>query len=333
LVDFYIVAAADGRDRAVFKEFGGIEVRDNLVIELAPKGGGTAPEQAPILQAVEIVRERVTRLGSTVPDFLLSTRAPEASGELRLANLRETPFEGTLALAVPEGFAVEPRQAKVRLAPGERTAIGLAVALRGEAAAGKYPLPIKLVAADGSVELERSANLEHLGRRVRIVLTPSEDAFVSQRYPDRNQGTGTTLVVDGGDAKMGDRDHSLALLKFRLDVPGKPIEARLRIHNAGNPTGDSGRVCLAAGAWTETGVTYATRPKASKELARLGRVSENQAVEVPIEVELSGKSELSLIIDPTSTDGVDYLSRESAKPPELTIEYEPAAASGGGPGR
>lgn len=333
LENFDIVEAAGGGDRAVFKEFGGIEVRDNLVIELAPKGSGTAPEQAPILQAIEVVRERVTSLGSTVPDFLLSTLAPEASGELRLANLRETPFEGTLEITAPEGFAVEPKQAKVSLAAGGRTAIALAVALRGEVAAGKYELPIKLVTADGAVELERSAHLEHLGRRARIVLTPTEDAFVSQRYPDRNQGTGTTLLVDGGDAKMGDSDHSLALLKFRLDVPGKPIEGRLRIHNAGNPTGNSGRVCLADGAWTETGVTYATRPKASKELARLGPVSENQAIEVPIKADLSGKTELSLIIDPTSTDGVDYLSRESAKPPELTIEYEPAGASGGRPDR
>jgi hypothetical protein len=122
---------------------------------------------------------------------------------------------------------------------------------------------------------------------------------------------------------MGDTDHSLAYLKFRIDVPGKPVETRFRIHDAGNPTGDSGRICLVEGPWTEKGVTYRTRPKAGRQLARLGRVSERQVVECPLKVDLTGKTELSLVIDPTGTDGVDYLSRESANPPELTIEYEP----------
>ena len=59
------------------------------------------------------------------------------------------------------------------------------------------------------------------------------------------------LLVDGGDRKMGDTDHALAYLKFRLDVPGKPVGLRLRITNAGNPTGDSGRICRVAGPWDE----------------------------------------------------------------------------------
>ena len=41
------------------------------------------------------------------------------------------------------------------------------------------------------------------------------------------------------------------------------------------------------------------------------------------DVDLGGEAELGLMIDPTSCDGVDYLSRESSKPPELTVEYEP----------
>jgi len=46
-------------------------------------------------------------------------------------------------------------------------------------------------------------------------------------------------------------------------------------------------------------------------------------VERPLTVDLTGKHELSLAIDPTSTDGIDYLSHESGSPPELVIEYEP----------
>ena len=40
-----------------------------------------------------------------------------------------------------------------------------------------------------------------------------------------------------------------------------------------------------------------------------------------MKVDLAGKSELSLVIDPTSCDGVNYISREGGKPAELVVEY------------
>jgi len=55
--DFDIVGQSGGRDRAVFKQFDGIEVVDNLVIELAPKTAKPTAEQLPILHGVEIMRE------------------------------------------------------------------------------------------------------------------------------------------------------------------------------------------------------------------------------------------------------------------------------------
>jgi hypothetical protein len=106
-------------------------------------------------------------------------------------------------------------------------------------------------------------------------------------------------------------------------VPGKPLSARLRIHNAGNPTADSGRICLVTDPWSEKTVTYRNRPKVGRQLARLGRVTENQVVQCPLAVDLQGRTELSLVIDPTSIDGVDYLPRESDQPPELVVEYDP----------
>ncbi len=54
--DFDIVKEAGGRNRAVFKQFDGIEVSDKLVIELVHKAGKPTAEQLPILQGVEIAR-------------------------------------------------------------------------------------------------------------------------------------------------------------------------------------------------------------------------------------------------------------------------------------
>jgi hypothetical protein len=121
---------------------------------------------------------------------------------------------------------------------------------------------------------------------------------------------------------MNDPDHAQALLKFNLAIPGKPVSAKLRIHNAGNPSGDAGRICLVDGAWEEAKVTYATRPPIGRELARIGAMTENQTVERALNLELPRSGQLTLAIDPTSTDGVDYLSRESGRPAELVIEYE-----------
>jgi len=43
----------------------------------------------------------------------------------------------------------------------------------------------------------------------------------------------------------------------------------------------------------------------------------------PLDVELSGKMELSLVLEPTSTDAANYVSREGGSPPELVVEYVP----------
>ncbi len=154
------------------------------------------------------------------------------------------------------------------------------------------------------------------------MLAPVADAHVVQRYANRNFGSAANMLVDGGDQKMGDGDHALAYLRFRLDVPGKPVKFVLRLANAGNPTGDSGRVCLVEGPWEEKKLTYENRPQVGRELARLGAVAANQVVALPLEIEVARGGELNLVVEPTSTDGTDYLSRESPRPPELVVEFE-----------
>ena len=57
LSDLDIVKESGGRNRAVWKEFPGIDVKDGLAIELVPKTPNPGPQQAPILQAVEVTRE------------------------------------------------------------------------------------------------------------------------------------------------------------------------------------------------------------------------------------------------------------------------------------
>jgi outer membrane protein assembly factor BamB len=317
-----IVKEAGGRDRALMVQFRGILVSDKLTIELIAKSPTPERRSLPILQGVKVSRGEIVSLGCAAPDLTLSDVEPKQSGALELTNL-SVDFTGTLQVGVPAGFRVEPGRVDIKLTQGKRSAIRLEVGVDKNVPAGKYPLGIKLLRADGTVELERGATIEHLGRRGRVVLSAVEDLSLQQRYPDLNKGSASVLLVDGGNATIGDVDHSMTLVRFRLDIPGRPIGVRFRITNADNPSGAGGRICLVQEPWSETKTTYVTRPKLGDELGRLGKVSERQTVEVPLQIDLNGKTELSLAIDPTNCDGVDYLSRESGSPPQLIIDYEP----------
>ena len=62
-------------------------------------------------------------------------------------------------------------------------------------------------------------------------------------------------------------------------------------------------------------------PKLGDVVAEVGPVAENQVVELPLDLSLKDVDELSLAIDPTSCDGLHYISREGGKPAELIVEY------------
>jgi outer membrane protein assembly factor BamB len=316
-----IAKETGGADRAIFKQFDGVEVTQNLLIELVSKAKDSAPEKAPILQAVEVVQQRVTSIGCAVPGILLNDAQSEKPIEVKLVNIRDTAFTGTLQVSVPDGFEVSPRHTEIKLAAGDRISMPLTVAVKPGVDAGEYRITVSVLKGDGSLEIQRSATIEHLGPHGRITVPVTEDTVVHARYPDRNWGTTRVMMVDGGNAKMGDEHHTLAYLKFQLDLPGKLTSTRLRIHNAGNPSSDSGHVCLTAEPWSETQLTYASRPAVGEELAKLGKVFTDQIVECPLKVDLTGKKELSVVIEPTSCDGVDYLTREAGRPAELIIEY------------
>ena len=322
--NFDIAKSSGGKDLAAICEFDGIEVEDGLAVELLPKTGGKDPAQLPILQGIEVVRQEITRLGCSVPNFLLNDRDRQQAAALRLANLRDTGFAGRIEIIAPQGFQAVVGRKDVEVPSGKRLEMPLEVAVNPGVPAGNYQVAVRVLRNDGSLELERTVGIEHLGPRARMVVPVVEDAYVSHRYVDLNKGSAAVLLVDGGNEKLGDTDHNIALLKFQLNVPGRPLRARLRLHNAGNPAGNSGEVRLAEGPWREMEVNYANRPQAGKVLGQLGKVEENQVLECSLDVDLNGRRELSVLLDPTTCDGTDYLSRESANPPELIVEYEPA---------
>lgn len=322
LAGFDPVADAGGAGKAVVKEFADIEGAETLLIELVPTVPKPAVQQLPILQTVELIRDRVLALGFAAPSFLLNHAEPRQSGDVRIANHKDEPFTGTLHVAAPAGFTVVPADIPVEVASGAKLTVTLTAHVAGTPAVGDYTVEVKLVRDGGQIECEQRARIEFLGDRGRVVLTPVEDAHCQQSNSTRNVGTDPSLNIDGGDRKLGDHHHSVAYLKFRLDLPGKPVSFMLRLFNSGNPTGDSGRICLVTEPWSEKTITYVRRPQPGQELVKIGPVRENQVMELPFELAVDGKGDVSLVIDPTGCDGVGYYSREGLKPPELVVEYQ-----------
>ncbi len=312
---------AGGPNKPLIKEFKGIQSDGELSVEFVPAAANPAPDEQPVLQGIEVVREEVLTLGLAVPSFLLNISQPDQPGEVVVVNNKESGFSGTLRLEAPDGFVVAPAETQLQVPAGQTVKVALKASLGQQAVAGKYQVGIKLLWADGTVENEKPAPLEHLGDLQRVVLQAVEDTHAIQGSPATNQGTSKLLNVDGGDAKMGDPDHSIAYLKFQLQVEGKPRSATLRLHNNDNPTADSGQVRLVAEPWNEKSVTYQARPKLGDVVGKIGPVAENQVVEIPLNLVLQASQEVNLAIDPTSTDGIGYLAREAGHPAELVVEY------------
>ena len=315
-----ILREAGARNRALVKSFPDIDAVETITVELVSKVAKPEPDQLPILQGIEVEREQMLTLGLAVPSFLLDNAKPEQTADVVVANYKDEEFTGTLQVDAPDGFTVTPVTTSLKVAAGQKKAITLKAAVVKRGPVHKYAIGVRLLRADGSQECRREAEFDYLGNRTRVVVQAIEDTFAMQSTPTQNRGGDASLNVDGGDRAMRDHHHSIAYLKFPLELEGKPVSVVLRLYNAGNPTGDSGQVRLVTEPWNEKTVTYQTRPKLGDVLAKIGPVTEHQVLEIPLQVSLEGRKELSLAIDPTGTDGVNYLSREGGKPAELIIE-------------
>lgn len=320
-VDPFVLAGGAHRATSLLCE--GIESDGDITIELATDESRPSPGQMPIVYGIEITRRKMLSLGYSTSGLTSSSMEPKQTTAVAMANLRDEPFRGTLELAAPEGFRASPEHFKVEMAPGTRKNYTVDIAVADGVPAGNYAVNVFLKGPDATAELTCEIPIEHLGRRGRVVLDAVEDCFVMARYPDRNHGTAASLNVDGGGRQMRDQHHSQAYIKFKLDVPGKPLSVKLRLQNGSNPSGHSGQIRLVEGDWSETSLTYENRPEPGKKLAEIGPVAANEIIDLPLETNLTGREVLSVLIDPTTTDGLSYMSRESSLPPQLIIDYEP----------
>jgi acid phosphatase type 7 len=157
-----------------------------------------------------------------------------------------------------------------------------------------------------------------------LTVAPDADARVSEGNASTNYGTSSTLRVDAGS----DPDVE-SYLRFTVANVSGPIQsARLRLF-ASSSTGNGPAAFAASNAWTETGINWGNRP------AMTGDPQDDKAaiasgawVEWNVTALVTGNGTYSFALAGTSTDGIDFGSREGSNKPSLVLEIGTAVDTG-----
>ena len=142
------------------------------------------------------------------------------------------------------------------------------------------------------------------------------DARVKQISPTSNYGTLSYVSVDGAPDPMEE-----SYLLFTVSGLSGPIQnAKLRVFVLTDTTKNGPAVYLANNSWTESGMTWNTKP------ALLSGPSDNKAaltantwVEYDVSSLLSGNGTYTFALIADSSDGADFSSREGGSPAQLVI--------------
>ncbi len=141
------------------------------------------------------------------------------------------------------------------------------------------------------------------------------DTYVSEISPGANYGTSTTLITDANK----DKDTYLRFAVTGVGTADRVVSATLRTWVT-NGSVNGPAVYATSGAWTETGVTWNTRP------ARIGAAIDDKgsvASGTWLEYELTGRvtanGSYDFVTVATSTDGLTVSSREATNRPQLVL--------------
>jgi PKD repeat protein len=150
--------------------------------------------------------------------------------------------------------------------------------------------------------------------------TPVADARVEEANATTNYGTLTRLTTDGD---IGLRIESY--LRFDVSgISGTVASATLRLYVVSDPTVDGPAVYPTGNDWTETGITWSTRPQTTgRATADLGPVSVNTWVDLDVTPLVTADGTFSFALVQPSTDGVTFYSRQGVYKPELVVQTIP----------
>jgi hypothetical protein len=142
------------------------------------------------------------------------------------------------------------------------------------------------------------------------------DAQVNESSPNTNYGNSTYLQADGAS----DPDVE-SFIRFTVTgLSGSIQNARLRVYDTTNATINGPAVYATGTSWTESGITWNTRPsRLSGALDNKGSISTSTWVEYDITAWVQGNGTFSFVLAADSTDGVTFSSRQGNQAPQLIV--------------
>lgn len=148
-----------------------------------------------------------------------------------------------------------------------------------------------------------------------LIFSPNADARVESANPTTNYGTATLLKVDLSP------DVSSYLRFVVTGVPASVQQAKLRLFTTSNSS-NGPAVHSADNNWWETTITWNNRPATtSGPVDNTGPIASGVWVEFNVTALVTGNGVYTFLLQPDSTSGITFSSREGSNPPQLVITW------------
>jgi len=143
---------------------------------------------------------------------------------------------------------------------------------------------------------------------------PVADASVRESQPTTNKGTSITMIADTSPQEV-------SYIRFDVQTGGAAIStATLRLY-VSDSTSDAPAIATSNDVtWSETGITWNTRPAVGTPGPDHGAASKNTWIEYDVTSLVTGDGPITLVLVPQSSNGMDVHTRENAtNKPQLVI--------------
>jgi len=152
-----------------------------------------------------------------------------------------------------------------------------------------------------------------------LTVLASADSYVREAKVNSNYGKNVQLWVAAGTGVAQE-----SYLKFTVSgVSGTLQSATLRVYSTSG-TVDGPAVYATTSTWTETGITWNTRPaRTSAGMDDKGAIATGVWIEYNVTPLVMGNGTYSFVLVTTSTDSVSFSSREGSQPPQLVLNIAP----------
>jgi chitodextrinase len=170
----------------------------------------------------------------------------------------------------------------------------------------------------GGLSSTNSLGLEVTQPAATLTFAVTEDARVEQDHLNTNYGADTKLRTAANELE--------SFLRFQVSgIAGEVTSAKLRVKAGFNGTVDGPGVHSVEGDWSESAITWATKPAHGAEpVADSGEILRDTVVEYDVTSLVNGDGPADFALVSTSTDGVELHSKENTNPanrPSLEVTF------------